>query len=718
MERSKRSSRSTHSVLATAENGGKILTVQAVVPEDTLTVSPENAAVEARSDVEESYHPSSPLLPENDGHEAEEKMTPTTDQPVIVAANHSITDLTHFDDGQSANNHEQTDEIVEQTGTENDADEQIEVSVAENATLEPESKQGEGHAISQSPDPSKRSVEVIDVLELDDQDSWTPAETADTVAITSLSHPTQEPISNRLSGNRSPSRSNRGSLFEANSPSMRRDQQFEWNSRDQLAKRIERKRAEQAKQNEVFIQNEVYNDPDAREAFAGLRRGRLEVSDATNGLPSNSKFNSSRRQDMTETRQSSLPVHRLHDDDHEYGYMSEAHKPSEVIAGAEGALRKTRSRDSRRDTRQLTDMSLEIKRRAVEATTASVTRSDDNWKADASSRRSRHLVAVRSIDEAQRIKNERSLDVLDSNLYPSKSRDKSDFVPHAYRSPGSRESSRDIVEYSESRPRQHEVLTRMERSYHPRYDSRHQAAAESSMVDRDQEYLESRPSRDRREQEMYSNAIINHSKSREINNHNEYMDDRGVHVRGRDTRDDNDSRYLVGRRESSVHKRLEHVDDHQVRSRDRKSRTEESEHMKELRKLEKKISKQLKHVKQEKYINADDGKWDERSAVSVKQLRHLEKKLVQTLRAEDEKRATKLQRIRSKKPPTRGKQLNDEPLRYDSRSEMLSHNRDVSPVKDVDLPDPRSKSNQLKFLRQSGQMRKYMQRTSTRPDVY
>jgi hypothetical protein len=222
---------------------------------------------------------------------------------------------------------------------------------------------------------------------------------------------------------------------------------------------------------------------------------------------------------------------------------------------------------------------------------------------------------------------------------------------------------------------------------------------------------------------MYSNAIINHSKSRE--GHTEYMDDRVVHVRGRDTRDDTEARYVVGRRESSVHNRMEQGGDYQVRN--RKTRSEESEHIKELRKLEKKISKQLKHVKQEKYMNAEDGKWDERSAVSLKQLRHLEKKLVQTLRAEDEKRATKLQRIRSKKTSTRGgKPIPDEPLRYDSRSEMLSHNnnnnnnnRSVSPVKEVDMPDTRSKYNQLKFLRQSGQMRKYMQRTgSARPDVY
>lgn len=698
---STRSTRSTRSVVVVEENVTHAVKGEIVHLEDKSEVvveAEENTDVRSVDVVTGSQHPLS------------EDTTTTVsldvgkysglEQSVVVAASHSITDLTHFDDGHP-------DEEDDPNGNEDDDScEKSPLPISARVRTDPPPNIQPVQVAMHQDDIKKKEVEVINVLELDDTDSWSPVEASEPIVGVSRPLGLQDPIFDRASGNRSPSKSNRASLFEANVRNVEGGQSHEWKTKDSLAARLEQRRAEKAKQNEVF------NDPNARETFAGLRRGRLEIKDMVRDRSSRSKSSSRRRHELVESLQPSPSSQQRfhHEGTDSTEFASDARTPSDIIA-SEVALRRARSRESR----QLNDKSIELRRRVVEATTTESV-NGENWPTDSSTVRSRHLVAVRSIDEAQRLKTERQRDVNEPNIYKSRSRDKLDYIPYAYRLTGRPDTAPDVPDFHGSRMRHHEVSPRAEQSFHHRYEPRPNT---QPTYDREQDYLESRPSLDRREQEMYSSAIINRSKSRE--SHHDYSDDRNLHHRSQDTRDDTDSPYNVSRRDPSGHNRYDQFSESRSRHRERSSHPIESDHMKELRKLEKKISKQLKHVSKDKY-NSEDGGWDEHSEVSAKQLRHLESTLVQTLRTEDEKRAAKLQRIRSKKTSTT-KVRNmeggmDGSNRYDSRSELLSHNRSLSPEKDMDIHDSRSKYNQLKFLRQSGQMRKYMQRSSSRPEGY
>jgi hypothetical protein len=76
---------------------------------------------------------------------------------------------------------------------------------------------------------------------------------------------------------------------------------------------------------------------------------------------------------------------------------------------------------------------------------------------------------------------------------------------------------------------------------------------------------------------------------------------------------------------------------------------------KELRKLEKKIEKQLRQAKRE---NKEE--WDA-STVSSKEIRKLEKQLAQKLKRENEKRAAKLKRIKRKVPKANASPVVEKP---------------------------------------------------------
>ncbi|KAL3912369.1 MAG: hypothetical protein SGILL_006911, partial [Bacillariaceae sp.] len=67
---------------------------------------------------------------------------------------------------------------------------------------------------------------------------------------------------------------------------------------------------------------------------------------------------------------------------------------------------------------------------------------------------------------------------------------------------------------------------------------------------------------------------------------------------------------------------------------------------KELRKLEKKIEKQLRQVKRDSKSTEEF----DAQTVSSKEIRKLEKQLAQKLKRDNEKRATKLKRIKRKVP--------------------------------------------------------------------
>ena len=155
----------------------------------------------------------------------------------------------------------------------------------------------------------------------------------------------------------------------------------------------------------------------------------------------------------------------------------------------------------------------------------------------------------------------------------------------------------------------------------------------------------------------------------------------------------------------------------------RRNRTsEELSPSDELRKLEKRLSKQLIHVKREQ-DTTPSSTWDEKSAISSKHLRTLEKKLVQTLRKEDEKRAAKLRRLRNLKQNR--KSMSSEVSTVDfAKDDQVVRNVVPSTPDVTDLPPPprrertnsearegRSKYDQLRVLRNQRPMHKYMNRS-------
>eukprot|EP00980_Cylindrotheca_fusiformis_P011186 scaffold2563_cov124-Cylindrotheca_fusiformis.AAC.17 len=118
-----------------------------------------------------------------------------------------------------------------------------------------------------------------------------------------------------------------------------------------------------------------------------------------------------------------------------------------------------------------------------------------------------------------------------------------------------------------------------------------------------------------------------------------------------------------------------------------------------LKKLEKKIEKHFKQVK--------DHGHDNRSAVSTQELRRLEWELVQQLQRVDEKRAAKLERLRKK-----AKNISDDKsvaLKITRRYGLASKN-----TKPLNGPDTRDSNryNQLQSLRSSKQLGRYIGRSS------
>ena len=143
-------------------------------------------------------------------------------------------------------------------------------------------------------------------------------------------------------------------------------------------------------------------------------------------------------------------------------------------------------------------------------------------------------------------------------------------------------------------------------------------------------------------------------------------------------------------------------DDKSIRRRERRLREKEEAitASNELKKLEKRIEKQLLQVRKDQKENGSE--WDDQSAVSAKDLRRLEKQLVQRLQKEDEKRAAKLKRIRKRKEASNR-----------NREEPKTVSENIRPAETVRRkaadPRERSKYDQLRVLRTSRPaMRRYL----------
>lgn len=609
--------RSAQSVVARETSDSTVATGEIVHVEEVTIVAgrtqaPEDDEIESLNGVKRSASPSSP---------SKEQESPDSDGS-LVATIPSITDLTHIDDDND-------NEEAQGDSNNNKRSEHQESPQTPKSIRKATPKRSARLAALHRNDLGKRDSDFIDVFELDDEDSWTPGERRDHTPSRSNRDSHQDNFVDRRSADRSPIKSTRASLFGANVPT------------DDIQE--EQRRTQRAPRDASF------NDPRAREAFAGLRRGRLGTGE------------------------------ELHD------RKSEELAERDDIIEAEVALMRSKSRESR----QLRNMAMASRQRVTEATFAS--NMDDIRHSDSSSRRSSHLIAVRSIDEAQRLRNERAREMHDSAIHRPKSRERPrESAKYSHLTPATPENPMDVHQYLKSRMPEHELASR---SYHQQYDSR----------------TERRPSTGRqssgRDQESYNSVIINRSKSRDGNS--EYVEERGTDrytndnngrgglLRGRDMRDDSDTMYNSNRNEPSNYINLEHYEENRSRRRERTGLRSESEQMMELRKLEQKINKQL---------SSHEIGWDERS------VRHLEKNHAQSFK-DDEKRTDKLQRIRSKNSSRRAISGGMEGGDVMIPESMMSRNRSISPEKGVDLQDGRAKYNHLKVLRQSRQMHKYMHRT-------
>lgn len=379
----------------------------------------------------------------------------------------------------------------------------------------------------------------------------------------------------------------------------------------------------------------------------------------------------------------------------------------------------------RSTSRQGYDVSLELRRRAMALQPRGL---GDHYDLDASERSNRtsvNLVAVRSIDEAQRVRRPRKA-FNDKTVHPSKQRKEATLMQYGVNSAQSHDDPIHVEHYS-TEPKAAEDHTGDKR---PTFIAREMEDLHSPLrlhhlgTISGESNQERASSRARETSNNYSSLVVNRT-SRPRERHYDFVDVSSMvgttermqtagqsrsRSRGHDMRDDQDTDFNGAQESSGQHPR--------TRSRRRDLMPSETSPSDELRSLEKRIAKQLGHGKQEQEGNQA---WDEHSVMSSKHLRNLEKKLVQTLKKEDEKRAAKLRRLRTRKqnrkPPA------SEVSTVDFAKEEIAQNvveqevppRVVSRERITsDAREGRSKYDQLRVLRQSRPMHKYMHRSTSR----
>jgi hypothetical protein len=694
-------------------------------------------------------------------------------------------------------------------------------------------------------------VEVIDVLELDDEDSWTPGEQRDPspsesthTASKNPFEPSRDPSpsksvhSSRIARDPSPTKSKHTSRLETPTTPKKPimiDDDIErrvtniWEEEEEKLKKlaVKREATHRPKAQEPTISSrrksskpwmgdegklqmhprkDIFDDPKAREEFAGQRKGRLEENDKTPERRSRSK-SLTRRQRLAESpRPESVYV-----SDH-----SERSKRSKSLdvrgmrgsPDADGMIQQSRSRDSRNAEVQASksreiisaSMKLERRQRAMESRSPhrqQTAQHEDAWETESRRSKARDLVGVRSIEEGQRLRGLKDM----PEIRITRSREARDVgtVPYGIPPNRSRETPQpiDVDRYiADSRSRKEQDRSRVSMS-REMTDSRSDLLdargirSSKSREGRDDHLL--RSSRSGEQHEVYSQSnglVIRKSTSRDTHggrsihsrsagarditdvsdipdgfelrktmsrgttrgprntvggsqtNNGRGEDDRqydstdyGARSKSRDIREDHDTRHS---RSAKLRSQKEdpaghsNSDEFEERSRAGSRRSSKGSSRttketvisaaKELRRLEKKIEKQLKHVTDGHQSNAD---WDERS-VSSMDLRTLEKQLVLKLRREDEKRASKLKRIRRKKDSHRFSSTEDRAPSQDKH--RFSSTEDRTSVQDkvksevkpksisekVDDLREKTKYGQLKVLRSSKQMSKYMSTSNRR----
>lgn len=525
------------------------------------------------------------------------------------------------------------------------------------STPAPEDEQKFENKIEATPKP----IEIIDVLSMDDNDSWTPG-SASIDPEPSVSnrqfeyHGMEKPRARSKSRDPSPSLSRRNASRHARDPSpsqtgrKARSGTFNaddlWNeeeaklSKKQIPKDISKHRATSLSSSQtvedVWSQEEqklqdtesIFDDPKAREAFLGHRRGRLQDTGS-------------------EHRSSSLSRRRR---------LVQALKGGEEENEADQSKRSTRSRsvDTRKapapedetHSRNSRSKSRESRRPARIVPADQQDEVLDRRSAQARINRITDLVAIRTIEDGQRLRSHRN-----SNI----------------------EEPIDVHEY-------------MERSV-----SRGRIGRRSP---------------------LRRSLSLRRSKSREVvdlAHLDDYKSRRSV-SRTRDARDDHESRPESRSKPGA--------------SKSPKSASDWPDYetvasaTKELRKLEKQIEKQLRQAKRDSKSSKEE--WDSQT-VSSKEIKMLEKQLAQKLKRDNEKRATKLKRIKRKVPKATNASLAmDEPLKSISPSKRIPDgacdddaaltSASKSFSQKVDDFRERSKFDQLRSLRSA----RYLRSSSSR----
>ena len=576
----------------------------------------------------EMLHGSRDAIPEQNGlvESTLPDVSPRKDEANSLSPSLSITDLTHMTDGIVEN-----EPKVKQIGErEWDSGEQERKQNTENgkpprrliSTKYPTGSRAQG---------PQKDVEVITLFELEDDDSWTPGEVPGQEHVFSHRGP------NLPGGSARPDPTDSTKPFSNFFEAVRSPQE----PRRELRTNAEGLSNLPRHQGRVSGA-EAFNDPRAREAFLGLRRGRLETRERSLDVH---EF---------ESKHPSLPVFR--NSSHRRQSFEDAPPGNANDVSVFPKPDPITPNEVRRAPLQAPDRGLELRRRAMGASNENSSTSDE------SIRRKNQSTSVRSVDEAQRLRTARSRDLYESDLIMSRHRaDRSEQKPfHGYRLPPNQESPIDVHDYMSAQSRgQEELATR--KSFHQKYE---------------RTYIEGHPSRDSdrtgragstgRDQGFYNSVIINRSKSR----------DGGSWVH--DVRDDTDTPYTAGRRDPSGHSRYEYPPTNRAAKSGIRNQDESIHRSQEFMTLERQILDQF--IDEEKSKQQGGESWNAAKQLSVTDLRQLEKRL-------DEKRTAKLQRLRTRKISSRN-----------------STSESIDDVPYEQYAEASSKYNPLKALRESTEL--------------
>jgi hypothetical protein len=568
-----------------------------------------------------------------------------------------------------------------------------------------------------------KKIEVIDVFEFDDQDSWTPGEERRALSPSTSKHSVRKSAFEK-SRDPSPSKSTHTSRTSRDpTPSKAK---FANTKENDIARRVidiweeeeEKLKAFSTTRNfsqgarpqepklKTSSRKKIFDDPLIREEFAGHRRGRLEDAETAKESRRSRSKSQSRRQREGEKAPTPEDASVVSRKSRRSKSLEARHRLDELEL--ENTLRKSASRDSRYKETQPTVSrvtaspvsTLDHRQWAIESRNPSreAGRHEERGGNESPATKKKGLVAVRSIDEGQRLRtprrNQELREKADTRAPPAKSRDNStpEAIQYGIYPTKSRETRHPIDVQSEQKRISLTKETRdsdiHQTRIHGMLNSR-SVRGSKSLHEREDRGVRPSGSRDYAEVISSTHGMLIHASKRRDTHEGrgrsmgrdrqgvvdvtDIQDDYDIRKsreggdvdqpKSRDARDDHGTRHSTrhSKRRSAKEDPSGHspdIDKYQDEPGGREKRSSRSKSKskddpgvistsKELRRLEKKLGKQILQVKQD--LARKPAEWDERSVYSSKDLRKLEKRLVQKLKHEDEKRAVRLKRLRLKR---------------------------------------------------------------------